>query len=832
MSGLLQDIRYALRAMRGSPGLTFIIVVSLALGIGANTAIFSVVNALLLKPLPYPDPERLAVIWIRNPGINIPQDWPSPGQYFDIQNQQRSFAQMSISRGHVTTLLGRSRNPLVTTADAQRVETLETSSSLFPLLGARPLYGRLFRAEEDVPGQPMVVILSHRFWSRAFNGDPSIVGKAISLNGLVGGSGETKNQYEVVGVLARDFLLNEEIMPTVSSIRQMDVFVPLPFAADAVTKRRFDENFNVMVRLKPGVTMEHARNEVFEIAGKIRESDKRDRAFTLEVVPLVESVVGNVRLAVVVLLGSVALVLLIACANVANLLLTRATGRQKEVAVRTALGASWKRLVAQLLTESTLLGLLGGAAGLLVALAALQIVRTINPGNIPRLEAIGLDGTVLAFTFGVSVLTGILFGLAPAVWVARVNLNTSLRAGGRNTQGEGGFGANRVRLRGLLVVAEVAISLTLLIGAGLLVKSFVRLQSVTPGFEPGGVISMQLGALLGAGGRQLRNRDEYLAYFRPIGDALAALPGVTMRGAVTSLPFTSSVGWGSINVEGWIPAPGQELQVDIRSATPGYFQTMKIPLVQGRFFGDADLPGNAERVAIIDENFARRFWPNGDAIGKQLWFDPKQRMRIVGVVGAVKQYGLDIEGRIVVYMPTPDAPWHVARVTGDPDAAGATIVRKIRELDPTIPIVDVQTMTDRMSASMARQRFATVMLASFAGFALILAIVGIYGVMSDLVTQGSHDIGVRMALGAERRNILVMVMRQGLVLTIGGVVIGLVGAYGVTRVMANLLFGVSTTDLMTFATVPIVLTATAMLAIYIPALHATRVDPVVALRNE
>ena len=828
MSGILQDIRYALRAMRGSPGLTLVIVTSLAIGIGANTAMFTVINALLLKPLPYPDPERLAVIWIRNPGISIPQDWPSPGQYFDIQSQQRSFEQMSISRGRVTTLLGRSGNPLASTENAQSVETLETSSSLFPLLGAGPLYGRLFRPEEDKPGQPMVVVLSYRFWSRVFNGDPSIVGKTISLNGLGGGAGETKNQYEVVGVLPQDFLLNEEIMPTVSSIRQMDLFVPLPFAADAVTARRFDENFNVMVRLRPGVTMEQARNEVFEIAGKIRVSDKRDRAFTLEVVPLVESVVGNVRLAVLVLLGSVALVLLIACANVANLLLTRATSRQKEVAVRTALGASWKRLAAQLLTESTLLGLLGGAAGLLVALAALQIVRSINPGNIPRIEAISLDGTVLAFTFGISVLTGIVFGLAPAAWVARINLNTSLRAGGRNTQSEGGFGTTRLRLRSMLVVAEVAISLTLLIGAGLLVKSFVRLQSMTPGFEPEGVISMRLGAT----GRQIRNREEALAYFRPFGDALAALPGVTMRGAVTSLPFTSSVGWGSVNVEGWIPAPGQELQVDHRAVTVGYFQTMKIPLIQGRFFEELDLQGNGARVAIIDEKFARRFWPNGDAIGKHIWNDPKQRIRIVGVVGSVKQYGLDIESRIVAYGPTINASWHVARVNGDPEAIGATMVRKIRELDPTITVVDMQTMTGRMSASMARQRFSTVMLGSFAAFALLLAVVGIYGVMSYLVTQGAHDIGVRMALGAERRRILLLVLRQGLLLTIGGLVIGLLGAYGVTRVMANLLFGVSTTDLMTFATVPIILLATAMLAICTPALRATRVDPVVALRGE
>jgi predicted permease len=825
---MLQDIRYAFRTLRRSPGLTFVIVASLAIGIGANTAIFSVVNALLLKPLPYPDPERLAVIWIRNPGINIPQDWPSPGQYIDIQNQNRSFERMSISRGRVTTLLGRSGNPLVTTEDAQRVETLETSSSLFPLLGVTPLYGRLFREDEDRPGQPTVVILSHRFWSRAFNADPSLIGKNITLNGIGTGAGETKNQFEVVGVLPKDFLLNDEIMPTVSSLRQMELFLPLPFTANAVTERRFDENFNIMVRLKPDVTMEQARDDVFGIATKIRERDKRDRAFTLEVVPLVDSIVGNVRLAVLVLLGSVALVLLIACANVANLLLTRASGRQKEVAVRTALGASWRRLVAQLLTESTLLGLLGGGAGLLVALGALHVVRTINPGNIPRLEAISLDGTVLAFTFAVSVLTGIVFGLAPAMRAARVDLNTSLKSGGRSAQGEGGVGTTKFRLRSYLVVAEVAISLMLLIGASLLIRSFVRLQNVSPGFDPEGVISMRLGAT----GRQIPNRDEFLAYFRPFGDALAAVPGVSMRGAVSALPFTSSVGWGSINVEGWTPAPGQELQVDQRAVTTDYFQTMRIPLIQGRFFELLDMPGKAEPVAIIDEKFARRFWPNGDAVGKHLWFDPKQKIRIVGVVGSVKQYGLDIEGRIVVYRPTVNSTWHVARTSGDPAAIGAAMIRKIRELDPSITVVDVQTMRGRMSGSMARQRFSTLMLGAFAAFALLLAIVGIYGVMSHLVTQGAHDIGVRMALGAERSNILLLVLRQGLVLTLTGVVLGLLGAYGLTRVMANLLFGISTTDLMTFATVPIVLIATAMLATYLPALRATRVDPVVALRDE
>ena len=820
MSAFLQDIRYAVRTLRRSAGLTFVIVASLAIGTGANTAIFSVVNALLLKPFPYPNPDRLAILWLRSPGINIPQDWPSPGQYIDIQNENRSFIEMSISRGRSGTLLGLD--------EPQRVDALETSSSLFPLLGAKPLYGRLLRPDEDVQGKPAVAILSHSFWRRSFGADPGVLGKNLTLNGVGTGTGESKNQFEVVGVLAPDFLLNDEIMPTVASIRQMDVFLPLPFAADTVIKRRGDENFNVMARLKPGVTMAQAKSDVAAIAGRIREKDKRDRTFTIDVVPLVESVVGNVRLAVLVLLGSVTLVLLIACANVASLLLTRAAGRQKEVAVRTALGASWQRLVRQLLTESLLLGLLGGAAGLLIANAALGVVRTINPGNIPRLEAIRLDGTVLVFTLGISIGTGLLFGLAPALRAANVDLNMSLKSGGRHMQGEGGFGSSRRRLRSLLVVAEVAISLILLVGAGLLVRSFVRLQRVSPGFEPGGVVSVRLGATA----RVFKNRDEAVAFFRPFGEALTAVRGVTLRGAVSSLPFTSSVGWGSINVEGWTPQPGQELQVDQRGATTDYFRTMKIPLVQGRFFADLDMPQNADQVCIIDEKFAQRFWPKGDAIGKHLWFDPARKMSIVGVVGTVKQYSLDIDGRIVVYRPSPNAGWHVARTSGDPVAVGVALARKIHELDPTVTVADVQTMADRMSSSLARQRFSTVMLGAFAMFALILAVVGVYGVMSHLVTQGAHDIGVRMALGAERSRILLMVLRQGLELTGAGIVMGLLGAAALTRVMASLLFGVSATDLITFSTVPLILIATALVASYVPALRATRVDPVVALRDE
>jgi predicted permease len=528
-----------------------------------------VVNALLLRPLPYPDPDHLAVLWLRSPGVNIPQDWPSPGECIDIRNQNHSFAEISISTGRSGSLGGRDQ--------PEHVEGLRTSSALFHLLGAKPLLGRLLLPEEDKPGHAPVAILSFPLWQRLFHSDPNIVGKSITLYGFGFGPKEG-NLYTVAGVLRPHFQLNDELMPTVENIRRMEIFLPLPLGPEAVNDR-LNENFNLVARLKPGVSVSQAQTDISTIAGRIREKDKRDRTFTISVVPAMEQVVGNVRRAVLVLLGSVALVLLIACANVANLLLSRASVRQKEVAVRMALGASRLRLLRQMLTDSLLLGVAGGAVGLFIARWSLDIVRALNPGNIPRLADIVIDGRVLAFTFGISILTGIVFGIVPAVRAARVDLNMTLKVGGRSARSESGLGSSRQGMRRLLVVAELAISLMLLIGAGLLIRSFVRLQGVSAGFNPDHVISMRLGP-----GSRNQGPDAAQEFWR----RMEGIPGLKAQGMISALPFTPSVGWGLIQVEGFQPKPGEELQVDLRWTSPDYFRAMGIPLIKGRFFSEHD----------------------------------------------------------------------------------------------------------------------------------------------------------------------------------------------------------------------------------------------------
>ena len=813
MQTWVQDFRYALRMLRKNIGLTVVMAASLAIGIGANSAIFSVVDALLLRPLPYPQPGRLAAVWLHSPGIGILRDWPSPGQYIDIQNENHSFEQMALAQSRTFTLTGREQ--------PERIAGMRGQSSLLHMLGAKPLLGRLLLPEEDKPGKPAVAILSEQLWKRLFSADPAIVGKSITLNG---------NPFIVAGVLPRGFMLNAEVMPSEGPMDKVDVFLPLPLDADAVKSRR-DENYNILVRLKPGVSVPQAQADIDAIAGRIREKDKRDRTFGMDVVGLQEQVVGDVRRALLVLVGSVALVLLIACANVANLLLTRAAGREKEVAIRTALGAGWQRLVRQLLTESILLATLGGAAGLALAQISLYVVRSMNPGNIPRLEFIEINGTVVAFTFGVSLATGILFGVAPMWRAIKVDLNTSLKAGGRSGQSDGGLKVKRHRLRGLLVVAELALSLMLVIGAGLLVRSFVRLQSVPPGFTTDRVLTMQVAA----NGPKYRQDKAVVQFYQEIESRIARLPGVKAEGVVSVLPLTGSVGWGGMNVEGYAPPPGQELQVDMRTASTDYFRTMEIPLLKGRYFSEHDTL-EMPTVVIIEEKFAQRFWPQGDAIGKHLWRNPKKPFTIVGVVGTVKQYGLETDGKIAVYFAQAqdagNGMFLVARTSSDAAALSGAVVREIHAVDPNVAVYGIRTMQDRLYDSLARQRFSSTLLGAFAAFALLLAAVGIYGVMSYLVTQSTHDIGVRVALGARPGNIIGLVVRQGMELATIGILAGLAGAAALTRVMSSLLFGVSATDALTFCAVAALLALVAFTAIVIPARRATRVDPMVALREE
>lgn len=806
-----QDLRYGLRMLRKEPSVTCLILLSLAIGIGANSALFSVTNTLLLKPLPYPQPDRLALLWLRSPGIGIPQDWPSPGQYHDIRTQNHVFDQTAILIDDSFVLGGMSK--------AMKVDAIEASSSFLPLLGAKPLLGRVLLPAEDHPGNVDNVVLTYGFWKDVFGGDTKILGRAMQLNGKA---------YTVVGVLRPEFRLNREAIPTIGGIDKPQIFLPLPMDSGEETNYG-PEDYNILVQLKPGVTAQEAQADIDRIATRLRIEKHRDPSFTISVVPLMEQVVGNVRGSLFVLFGAVGFVLLIACTNVANLLLSRASARRKEIAVRSALGAGRRRVVRQLLTESLMLSLLGGGAGLVIATACLEAIRTLHPGNIPRLDELGMDYRVFLFAFVISILTGIAFGLLPALRGARVDLNTTLKAGSRGARG-GGLSVRRDWLRGVLVIGELAISIPLLIGAGLLVRSFVRLLDVPPGFNPDHVVSMIVSA---QGIKYHQDHAQRVQFYRALEERVRRLPGVTGEGLVSALPLTDAVGWGGIEVEGYVPPPNQpEIQVDKRGASVDYFRTMQIPLVHGRWFTPDDM--EKPQSVLIDEKMARFYWPHSDAIGKHVRSNSKQPwLTVIGVVGVVKEYGLDEDTRMVLYVPyTGTNTYLVARTTSDPNAMAETIVAQIHALDPEIPAYDMATMDQRLSDSLARQRFSMIMLGAFAVFAMLLAAVGLYGVMAYLVEQGTGEIAIRMALGAERGSVLVMILRQGMILACAGILLGLAGALALTRFMASLLFRVGAYDVATFSGVASVLLCVALAACFFPALKATRVQPIEALRVE
>jgi predicted permease len=822
MGPLLQDIRYGFRGLAKSPGFTVVALLSLAIGISANTAIFSIVNTLLLRPLPYKDAKRLVILWNRSPGLGITEDWFSTAQYFDIKTGHHGFEDVAIAIGGNENLTGDGK--------PERVGTIHVSSNLLPMLGVIAAEGRLFVSSEDANGSAGMAILGYGMWVRRYGSDPQVIGKSLTINGKT---------YQVIGILPRSFSLPREVLPTLGGAEQADILLPLPLAPDAA-QNRDHEDYNIIGRLKNGVTLRQAQAEMDTITAGLRRDHPANYppngGLTFGIVPLSEQVVGDSRGALFVLLFAVAFVLLIACVNVANLQLSRALGRQKEIAVRMAIGANRVRIARQLLTESLLLSLCGGALGVLLALASLKWVRILGPGSVPRLDDIGIDGRVLLFTLFISVIAGTIFGLAPALRVSHIDLHSTLKEGGRGSAGAGAMWGRGKSLRKSLVVCELALSVLLLIGATLLIRSFANLQSVSPGFNPKNVLTLELTMT----GERYRQGEAVLSTYKQIMEQLARLPGAQCAGAISSLPLSQMFAWGPIIVEGRIPPPGENfINADIRVTAGHYFEAMQIPLREGRFFNEFDTK-TSPPVGIVDEYMSKELWPNQSALGKRLHnggiTDKEPWITVVGVVGRIKQYTLDSDSRIAIYYPQTQFVTRemnvVVRTGGDPAALYSAARKEIQRVDGDLPIFHAVTMEQRVRESLVKRRFAMLLLSLFAGLAVALAMIGIYGVVSYVVNQGTREIGIRLALGATPRAILHMVISRGMALAIPGVVIGLLGSLVFTRMMRGLLFGVSPTDPVTFVVIPVLLVLVALLASYIPARRATLVDPAVSLYSE
>jgi len=696
------------------------------------------------------------------------------------------------------------------------------------MLGARPALGRLLMPEEDAPGRTAAAVLTDGMWARRFGRDPQIIGKPIVLNGQT---------YEVVGILPQRFSLSQEVLPLLYGTEHAEIFLPLPLSP-ADSQVRTHEDYNIVGKLQSGVLLPQAQAEMETITARLRrdfpESYPPNGGLTFSIVPLLEQVVGNVRRTLLVLLVSVGFVLLIACANVANLLLSRAVGRQQEMAVRTALGASRWHILRQLLTESVLLSLCGGALGVFICFFSVKGIHFWGTKSIPRLEDVGIDGRVLLFTLLLSAFSGILFGLAPALRVSRLDLNSILKDASRGSAGTGAVWGRGNNIRRLLVISELALSVVLLIGAGLLIRSFARLQNVSPGFNPRGVLTFDLTMT----GRKYGDKQSILNTYHQLWERLERLPGAQAAGGITSLPLSQAFAWTPITVEGRTPLPGEKfLNADERLVSGRYFDAMGIPLRRGRFFNEQD-DATKPIVVIVDEYMAEQLWPGQDPIGKRIHIvefaskDPWQT--VVGVVERVKQDSLDSDPRIAFYLAHTQFPTRAMTVAfrggTDPAAMVSAVRNALRNLDPDLPMYYVRTMEQRVDESLARRRFSMLLLGVFASVALALATIGIYGVMAYLVNQGIREIGIRMALGATQRNILSLVVWQGMALALSGVTLGLVAAFLLTRLIRSLLFGVQATDPFTFAGIALLLVMIALFASYIPAQRAARIDPLMSLR--
>ena len=738
---LLQDVRHALRALAAAPAFAVAAVLSLAIGIGANTAIFSIVDGLLLRPLPYKDAERLVILWNSSPGLNIAEDWFSTAQYFDIKNGHHGFEQVAIAIGGNYNFTG--------WGEPERVGTIRVSSSLLSMLGQQAALGRLFVPDEDLPDRTPTAVLSYGTWARRFGSDPEVLGKKIILNGV---------PYEIVGVMPRSFSLPREVMPTLDGAEQAEILLPLPLPANAA-QNRDHEDYNILGKLKPGVSVQQARAEMDTITARLRHEFSElyppNGGLTFRIVPLLEQVVGDVRRTLYLLLGAVGFVLLIACVNLANLQLSRGVARQKEIAVRTALGATRVRIVRQLLTESVLLAFAGGAVGIAVAFLALHWVRLLGPQSVPRVNDVGIGLAALAFTFMACVLSAILFGLAPALRACRLDVQTTLRDTSRTSAGVSAIWGRGNNLRRWLVIAEIALCVMLLIGAGLLIRSFARVHDVNPGFDPRNLLTLELTMT----GERYKNKEAVLAAYHELWRRLENLPGVISAGAVTSLPLSQMFAWGPITVQGRVPPPGEKfINADIRIISGHYFQAMEIPLREGRMFSDDDV-ANKPGVAIVDDYMAQQLWPNQNPIGKRLHFGSITEtaspwITVVGVVGRVKQYTLDSDSRIAFYLPQTQYATRamniVMRSSKDPVALAGVIRQQIHELDPDLPLYKVSTMQERFDKSLARRRFTMLVLGTFAAISLGLAVIGIYGLIAYLVGQGTREVGIGSRLARHR----------------------------------------------------------------------------------
>jgi putative ABC transport system permease protein len=813
MDKILFEIRYAARRLMHSPGFSLVVLLTLALGIGANTAIFSVVNTVLLQPLPYREPERLATINHVYPALKL-QTGVSAIGFRDYRDRTHSFDGVAVQMDWPVNLTG--------AGDPERLNGMRVSGQWFRVLGITPALGRTILDDDDQPGKEHVVVISDGLWRRIFGARREVLERQVALNG---------ESYDVIGVMPAAF-----VDPGDPSA---ELWSPIAFKPAIFVPSNYTSEFlDLTARIKPGVTPDQAGREMSAFAEALKKQypEQFSPDWTLTVVPLASVTTATIRPALLVLLGAVGFVLLIACANVANLLLARAAARQKEVAIRTALGARPWDLIRQLVTESLLLSVTGGVIGLGLAWWTVRAVVAFNPANLPRVHELTIDGTVIAFTFGIAVFTGLIFGLVPALQSWRANLHRALKDGGR-----GGTADHRQHLvRRGLVVAEVALALTLLTGSGLLIKSFARLAAVDPGFNPANVLTFTA-SLPAAKYATATAKRQYWAAVVP---RLAQVPGVVGAGATTNMPFSPGFETGSFNVEGYTPpANGNGPWGDLRIVSPEFHRTIGIPLIAGRLLEPGD-DEHAPWAAVVDDEFVRRYCkPGTDAIGKRIWFggpatDSTRYITIVGVVGHAKHERLDADARTQVYFPIAQG-WFApvtmdiaVRTRGAPSSATSALRAALHEVDADIPMARVRTLQDLVDASMGQRRLSAILIGVFAGIALLLASIGIYGVMSYTVARRTRELGLRVALGAPRAGVLSLVLRQGAGLVAIGVGIGLAGAFGLSKLIASQLYSVTPTDPVTFASVTGLLAAVAVGATLIPALRATRIDPIVALREE